>query len=168
MREADEKRTEKRLELDQVDAARHSAFLTESRILAHNFDDPSRVRRDHYKGMSTEELADIQRQQQEQREELAERRAAKVAEDRAWAARVQAQVAAAREMDADTEAERVADQRQYYLDIKAQQRAAKLAYVAACVGGGCGCGVSVCLCACVCARAHVLCNAGVHGGVGRA
>ena len=67
-------------ERDQVRAARDSPFLTESRILAHNFDDPRRVRRDHYKGMSQEQLAAIRAEQEAQRRELEARRADEKAE----------------------------------------------------------------------------------------
>lgn len=76
VREKDAAADARRAELDQVRAARDSPFLTESRILAHNFDDPRRVRRDHYKGMSQEQLAAIRAEQEAQRRELEARRAA--------------------------------------------------------------------------------------------
>lgn len=127
VRERDAAEAARKAELEQVASARNSALLTESRVLAVNFSDSRRVRRDHYKGMSREQLAAIQAEQQAQREALAARRAAEKADDAAWAERVRQQVEAAKAMEAQAEAERVADQRQYYLDIKAQQRAAKLA-----------------------------------------
>ncbi len=52
-------------------------------MLAFNFSDSRRVRRDHYKGMSREQLAAIQAEQQAQREALAARRAAEKADDAA-------------------------------------------------------------------------------------
>ena len=80
MREKDALAAARRAERDQVRAARDSPFLTESRILAHNFDDPRRVRRDHYKGMSQEQLAAIRAEQEAQRRELEARRADEKAE----------------------------------------------------------------------------------------
>lgn len=127
VREADEKMAAKRAEKDEVQLARESAFLTESRVMGYNFADPRRVRRDHYKGMTQEELAAIRAEQAAQRDELRARREAEQADDKAWADALAAQVEAAKAMERDAEEERLAGQREYYLALKAQQRAAKLA-----------------------------------------
>jgi hypothetical protein len=101
-------------------------FLAEDRAALFAAGDPSRVRKDHFKGFSQEELADMRGFQLAQAAEAARRRA----HDQ-WRAEQEAQeeraaLAAAEELEREGEAARREARRQWMLDIQAQKRAERV------------------------------------------
>jgi hypothetical protein len=101
-------------------ATMRSAMLAETHGVAAG--EGGRVRRDHYKGMSQEQLAGVRAVQEMQAAQLAAQREADRARERAVADAARRAAEEAERREADAEAARRAEQRAYFNEIRAQQR----------------------------------------------
>lgn len=113
-------------DIELMQAAMADPMLCEDRTLAFSAEGPHRVRRDHYKGMSVEDVEAIRETQRIQMEEARARRAKEEEEDRAYWAGIAAAVDFSLTVDASAAEGKAADQRKYYMELKAQQRADRM------------------------------------------
>uniref|UniRef100_A0A7S1C7Z1 Uncharacterized protein n=1 Tax=Bicosoecida sp. CB-2014 TaxID=1486930 RepID=A0A7S1C7Z1_9STRA len=112
--------------LAEVERMRADPMLSESRVMAAHAEGMHRVRKDHYKGMSQEDLAEIRRVQAAQIEEARRLRAEAKAEDDAYYAGIAAACEFSMGMDAAASEERFSRDREHFLALKAQQRADRM------------------------------------------
>jgi hypothetical protein len=121
LRESEAKEAEDRLGRAAVAAGMSDPIITEDYSLGAGVN--GRVRREHFKGMSREQLERIRLVQEAQQRELQvkserEREAAERAE-----AMMRASIASADAMERDARQREAEEKKKYYLELKAQQRA---------------------------------------------
>jgi len=117
------KRREDEEALAEIARMRADPMLSESRVLGVSAEGLHRVRRDHYKGMSQEDLAEIRRIQAQQIEDNRRRREAEKAEDDAYYAGIAAAVDFSMTMESEGAGDRAMRNREHLMALKAQQRA---------------------------------------------
>lgn len=117
------KRREDDEALAEVARMRDDPLLCESRTVGISAEGLHRVRRDHYKGMSREDLEAIHAVQARQIEEARRRREEEKAEDDAYYAGIAAAVEFSATMEDESARSRAQRDREYFLALKAQQRA---------------------------------------------